>query len=59
MSLLNKIANDDIVEVLDGHPLDAFTQVFFLLGLQGQLDEQLLQFLIAEVDTELFKTENK
>jgi len=37
-------------------PLDALAQVFFLLLLQHDLDEQLLQLLIAIVDAELLET---
>ena len=36
-------------------PLDAFPHVLLLLLLQHQLNEQLLQLLIAVVDTELLK----
>lgn len=34
---------------------DSLCLIFFLLGLQGELDEQLLQLLIAVVDAELLK----
>ena len=37
-------------------PLDAFVHVLFLFLLQDDLNEQLLQFLIAVVDAELLKT---
>jgi hypothetical protein len=59
MSGLNEIADDDIVEILDGHPLDAFAKVLLLFLLQRQLNEQLLQFLVAEVYAELFKAKGK
>lgn len=36
-------------------PGDAFPLIFLLLLLQHQLDEKLLQLLIAVVDAELFK----
>ena len=37
-------------------PLDTLAHVFFLLLLQYDLDEQLLQLLIAIVDAELLET---
>lgn len=55
MPLFNEVTNDNVVEVLHGLPLDALAQVLFLLLLQRQLDEQLLQFLVAEVDAELLE----
>ena len=55
MSSLNEVANDNVVEVLDGLPLDALAQVLLLLLLQRQLDEQLLQLLVTEVDAELLE----
>ena len=36
-------------------PLDAFPHVLLLFLLQHQLNEQLLQLLVAVVDTELLK----
>lgn len=59
MPSLNQVADDDVVEVLDGLPLDALAQVFLLLLLQRQLDEQLLELLVAEVDAELLETETE
>lgn len=55
MPSLNEVTNDDVVEVFHGLPLDALPQVLLLLLLEGQLDEQLLQLLIAEVNAELFE----
>ena len=49
------VADDLVVEVLYGDPGDAFSEVLFLLRLQSQLDEHLLQFFVAVVDAELFK----
>jgi len=37
-------------------PLDAFAHVLLLFLLQHDLDEQLLQFLVAVVDAELLET---
>lgn len=34
---------------------DAFSLVLVLLGLEGELDEELLQLLVTVVDAELFK----
>lgn len=36
-------------------PGDSFSLVLFLFLLEDQLDEELLQFLVAVVDAELFK----
>ena len=44
--LLNEVAHDAIVEVVDRHPLDALLLVFGLLVLQSLLDEDLLQLFI-------------
>lgn len=54
-TLLNKIADDLVVEVFDLRPLDPLTYVFLLLGLEGQLDENLLQLFVDVVDAELLK----
>lgn len=53
--LLDQIADHLVVEVLHRDPLDALPAVLVLLGLQRQLDEQLLQLLVAEVDAELLE----
>ena len=37
-------------------PFDALSHVLFLLLLQHQLDEQLLQLLVTVIDAELFET---
>ena len=54
--LLYQLADDDVVEVVDVLPLDPLPLVLLLLLLQHQLDEQLLQFLVAVVDAELLET---
>ncbi len=54
----NEGADGLVVEVLDVHPLDALAEVLLLLTLQHQLNEQLLQLLIAVVDAELLETED-
>lgn len=38
---------------------DAFGLVLLLLGLKGELDEELLQFLVAVVDAKLFKAADR
>lgn len=53
--LLNEIAHNFVVEVLDRCPLDLFADVFLLLGLKGQFDEDLLEFLVDVVDAELLE----
>lgn len=55
MLSLNKIADDDVIEVLNRLPFNTLTEVLFLLLLQSQLDEELLKFLIAEVNAELLE----
>lgn len=59
MSFFNKITNNDVVEVFHRFPFNAFPQILFLFRLECQLYKQLLEFLVAEVDAELFKTVNK
>jgi hypothetical protein len=54
-NLLYQLANNVVVEVLDGRPFDAFTHVLFLFALQGQFDEHLLQLLVTQVDAELLE----
>jgi hypothetical protein len=55
-TLLNEIADNLVVEVFDFCPLDSLTNIFLLLGLESQLDENLLQFFVDVVDAELFET---
>ena len=40
--LLDQIAHNLVVEILDGRPLDLLALVLFLLRLERQLDEDLL-----------------
>lgn len=58
MLLLNEVTDDLVVEVRDRLPLDSLLEVLFLLRLESQLNEQLLQLLVAVVDAELFKTDD-
>lgn len=58
MLLLNEVTDDLVVEVRDRLPLDALLEVLLLLRLESQLNEQLLQLLVAVVDAELFKTDD-
>lgn len=51
----DKIANNLVVEVLDGCPLDLFTNVFLLLRLQCQFNEDLLKLLVHVVDAQLLE----
>ena len=48
---LNELAHNDIVKKLDRRPIDALLDILFLLFLERQLDENLLQFLVDKVDT--------
>lgn len=54
-SFFNQITNDLVIEELDGGPFDLFSNVFFLLGLEGQLDKDLLQLFVDIVDAKLFE----
>ena len=54
--LVDQVADDHVVEVVDVLPLDPLPLVLLLLLLQHQLDEQLLELLVAVVDAELLKT---
>jgi hypothetical protein len=40
---------------LDGSPLDLLADVLLLLGLEGELDEDLLELLVDVVDAQLLK----
>ena len=44
-----------VVEVVDVDPLDALALVLLLLLLEHELDEELLQLLVAVVDAELLE----
>lgn len=52
---LDEFTNNLIVEVVDGCPFDALLHILFLLSLQRQLNENLLQLLIHKVDAKLLK----
>jgi hypothetical protein len=54
-ALLNKIADNLVIEVFDLRPLNLLTDIFLLLSLEGQLDENLLQLLVDVVDAKLFE----
>ena len=54
-TLLNEIADDLVVEVFDFRPLNPLTNILFLLGLESQLDENLLQLFVDIIDAELFE----
>lgn len=53
--ILNEIADDGVVEIFNIGPLDALPHIFLLLFTQSQLDEDLLQLLVAVVNDKLFK----
>ena len=54
--LLDEIAANLVVEVVNVLPLDALGAVLLLLGLERELDEDLLQFLVHEVDAQLLES---
>ena len=49
------LAHRLVVEVVDLLPLDALPGILFLLHLEGELDEELLQLLVAVVDAQLLE----
>ena len=53
--LFNEITYDLIIEELDRCPGDLLSSILFLFSLEGQFDEDLLQFLVDIVDTELLE----
>lgn len=59
MFLLDQVTDDFVVKIFNVFPFNALPPIFLLLRLQCQLNEELLKLFIAEVDAELFKTENK
>lgn len=54
-TFFDQVAHDLVIEVLDGRPLDLLADVFFLLSLEGKLDEDLLEFLVDVVDAQLLE----
>ena len=46
----NQVADNLVVEELDGRPLDLFSNVFFLLSLESQLNKDLLQLFVDIID---------
>jgi hypothetical protein len=52
----DQITTDLIVEELDRLPLDALSGIFVLLGLECQLNEDLLQLLVDVVDAQLLES---
>ena len=54
-AFLDQITNDFVVEIVDGGPFNLLPDVLLLLSLEGQLDEDLLEFFVDVVDTQLFK----
>lgn len=54
-ALFDEVTHNLVVEVFDWCPLDLLANVLFLLALQGELDEDLLQLLVDVVDAKLFE----
>ena len=54
-TLFNKVAHDLVVEVLDRRPLDLLPNVLLLFGLERELNEDLLQFLVDVIDAQLLE----
>lgn len=57
MLLLNQITDNFVIEIRNVLPLYALLLIFLLFRPQCEFDEELLQFLIAEVDAQLLETE--
>ena len=55
LALLNEITDDFVIEVVDRRPFDLLPDVFFLLGLECQLDKDLLEFLVYIIDAQLLE----
>lgn len=53
--LFDQVAHNLVVEVVDRCPFDLLPHIFFLLGLEGELDEDLLQLLVDIVDAQLLE----
>lgn len=53
--LLDKIADNLVVEVFDWRPLDLFSDILLLLRFQCEFNKDLLKFLIDVVDAKLLK----
>jgi hypothetical protein len=53
------LATTGVTLTFDGSPLDLLSNIFFLLGLQGQFNEDLLELLVDVVDAELRSHKNK
>lgn len=54
-TFLDEVTYDLVVEVFDGVPLDLLPDILLLLGLECQLNENLLQLLVDVVDTKLLE----
>lgn len=54
-TLLDQFDARLVVEVLDVLPRDLLPLVLFLLALEGEFDEDLLQLLVDKVDADLLK----
>ena len=53
--VFNQRAYHLVIKVFDRRPLDLLASIFVLFSLQGQLDEDLLEFLINIINAELFE----
>ena len=54
--LLDQVAYNFVVEVVNVEPVNVLALVLLLLLLQHELDEELLQLFVAVINAELFKT---
>ncbi len=54
-AFLDEVAHNLVVEVLDWCPFDLLPDVLLLLGLQRELNEDLLQLLVDVIDAQLLE----
>lgn len=54
-ALLDEVAHNLVVEVLDRRPLDLFCSILLLFCFEGELDEDLLELLVDVVDAQLLE----
>lgn len=54
--LFYEVTNHRVVEELNGCPLNAFTNIFFLLLLESCFHYHLMELLIAKIDDKLLKS---
>lgn len=54
--IFNKLTNDGVIKELNMFPFNTFTDIFFLLFFQRQLNKDLLQLFITIINHKLFES---